>query len=376
MPPQLETITTATLKHAEKCDYNKKRCLIENCSPSKAVGMAHIWDRQTKSSIVEALEWGWGMRKGSLNLDTSRNILFLGASLHELYKNRKWALVPEESVVRQYLYKSFDLPLWRNDFRDIQGETFKYTFQPIQDMEDIYVARQSTDDPQEVAVHEYPFETFPVLTSHVHPKYVILHLGDILCSGLERSARRRILEKYPWLALVESLYLRWVAYLPEDADQDPTYVPHHPQDDAQSLSSLSISTNASFRTPLRRIQPLVGRQSSTSSSSSSSSASSSNSSSSSASSNTSQSVISDGTVSSNASPGHKTRDLHVRLLTCRALRDQARDDGLENPKWTKSRIASWAEQCVPCSPPPAPRRAQTSKSSKRQPKKGRKIRTR
>ncbi|PPR01850.1 hypothetical protein CVT24_001738 [Panaeolus cyanescens] len=343
-PPSLERRTTAARKHAEKRDYSKTRCLIENCSSTKAVELAHIFDRQrtTKLSIIEAIEWGWAMRKGSLNLDTSRNILFLGASLHEIYKYWKWALVPEESVVRQYFHKSFDLPLWRKDFRDIQGETFKYTFQPIQDMEDIYIARQSTDNSQEVIIHEYPFKTLPVLTSHVHPKYVILHLGQILCSGLVGSTAHYIMEKYPWLELVEALYIRWVAAIPRNADQDPTYAQHYPQDDVQSLSSLSHSTStASFRTPLRRIRrlrPSVDDQSSSSSSSSDSSSSSTSGSS-------SQGTTSNGTGSSNASHDHKTGNSDARLLTYRALREQARDDKLENPKWTKNRIASWAEQC-------------------------------
>ncbi|PPR01854.1 hypothetical protein CVT24_001742 [Panaeolus cyanescens] len=351
-PPLLEKITTAARKHAENRDYNEQRCLIENCSPSKAVEMAHIWDRQTKSSIIEALEWGWGLRKGSLNLDTSRNILFLDASLHELYKDRKWALVPEESDVRQFLHKSFDLPLWREDFRDIQGETFKYTFTPIQDMEDIYLARQSTDNSQEVTIHEYPFETFPVLTSHVHPKYVILHLGVILCSGLERSARRRILEKYPWLELVESLYLRWVAYLPEDADQDPTYViPHHLQDSQESdVESLSDSTGVSFRTPLRRIRrlrPLRGSQSSSSLSSNSSSSAFMY-----TSSGELQSIATTSHETSSSDPSHgpgPQDSSSMRLLTYSTLREQAHDNKLENPKWRKARILSWAKQCSPVS---------------------------
>lgn len=90
---------------------------------------------------MKAIEWAWGLRKGTLNLDTRQNIFFrefsrlasvewpsdhhptVGAAVHALYKSRKWALLPSEEIIDQYLTepcgKYLGIPLDREDFPNI-----------------------------------------------------------------------------------------------------------------------------------------------------------------------------------------------------------------------------------------------------------------
>ena len=91
---------------------------------------------------MRAIEYAWNMRKGTLNLDTRRNVFFrkslhaetnlkldqtkyycyaVGSSMRDLYESGKWALLPPEEVVDKYLSKprgryNRGNPLDREDF--------------------------------------------------------------------------------------------------------------------------------------------------------------------------------------------------------------------------------------------------------------------
>ncbi|KAL0945142.1 hypothetical protein HGRIS_004295 [Hohenbuehelia grisea] len=54
---------------------------------------------------MSSLEWFWGMKHGSLNLDTRYNVFPISSSLLRLYEENKWGLLlsddimPEDSVL-------------------------------------------------------------------------------------------------------------------------------------------------------------------------------------------------------------------------------------------------------------------------------------
>ncbi|PPQ99637.1 hypothetical protein CVT24_005215 [Panaeolus cyanescens] len=234
LPSNLAAITGSAIKRAQDADPNLQRCLIENCSTSMAVQLAHVYDREEGASDCEmrALEWSWGLVKGSLNLDTRRNIFFVGESMYEMYKRYQWSLVPEEKVVRRFLYKFNSGPRDRYDFPNLQSRTFKYRFLPVDNMEDMYINRQSDDNT--VTVHEYPFAGLPVLTSHIHPTFVMLHLSVAL--------------------RMQKLHISWFSAPPSEAEQEPTYMPPH---HSYSTSIRSNFNHESLRTPPSRIPTLI-----------------------------------------------------------------------------------------------------------------------
>ncbi|PPQ85194.1 hypothetical protein CVT24_007947 [Panaeolus cyanescens] len=202
------------MKRAQDTDPNMQRCLIENCSTSMAIQLGHVYDREETAHGhgMDSLEWNWGLIKGSLHLDTRRNVFFVGTSLYELYKRHNWSLVPEEMVVSQFFYEGGTRPRKRRDFPKLQSQTFKYTFLPIKNMEDVYISRQSEDNT--VTIHEYPFSGFPTITSHIHPVFVLLHLSESLwCVNTE--SYNAIVKQYPWLHKMRELHTSWFAELPQ-----------------------------------------------------------------------------------------------------------------------------------------------------------------
>ncbi|PPQ80317.1 hypothetical protein CVT24_000416 [Panaeolus cyanescens] len=98
VPPELR-------EAAALVDPNEQRCLIENRSKGTTVELAHVYDRDytAEKEMMDGIEWCWGIRRGSLNFDTSRNMFFLDVSVFKLYRKRKWVLIPEEHVVDRYL---------------------------------------------------------------------------------------------------------------------------------------------------------------------------------------------------------------------------------------------------------------------------------
>ncbi|KAF9037563.1 hypothetical protein BJ165DRAFT_1501840 [Panaeolus papilionaceus] len=349
----LKPITDAAIKRAQASDPNSQRCLIENCSKSQAVALAHVFSRESLTHLVDGLEWSWAMKKGTLNLDTRHNIFFLSASMHELYKDKKWALLPDKDTVYRYFDEQNLIPLRRNQFPTIEGETFQYKLLPVQEMEDVYIARQAINVAgASVVVHEYPFDDLPIVTSHVHPKYVILHLGQLL-SNRQIITRKALIQQIPWLKDVRSLFSRWTL-VQGGAEDEPSYMPPPGKSDEHSSGTPSNLSNDDSYTPLRRIQP--DTHSST------------------------EGVHTDGNCSPFPTNGSgmtsewcipakraATRKRSVaelvddlpgsppkRLLTANALKRQEELDNLESVKWTSERISRWARDFRSPSPTPSP----------------------
>ncbi|PPQ99651.1 hypothetical protein CVT24_005229 [Panaeolus cyanescens] len=251
-------MTGSAIKRAQDADPNGQRCLIENCSTNMAVQLGHVYNREETASDyeIQSLEWSWGLIKGSLNLDTKRNVFFVGASLYELYKRHQWSLVPEEKVVSQFFYECRSRPRRRSDFPKLQSQTFKYTFLPIKRMEDVCITRQS--DGNTVTIYEHPFSGFPTITSHIHPTFVLLHLTNALWS-ITRERYDAIVRQYPWLRGMRDLHTMWFARLPGDANRNPTYVP--PPQSQSLLTSQPAPDDNIFRTPPRRIPVLTSQRS-------------------------------------------------------------------------------------------------------------------
>lgn len=218
------------------------RCLVENCPKERGVEAAHVVPRELSADrkLMRSIEWSWKMRKGTLNLDARRNIFFLGASLHSLYKSDLWALIPEEHVVDRFLSKPkgkiLGSPLWRERFPDLEDETFRYTFIPLADLSSFGITRQNQDtnlaDPGAFTTHLHPFTTLPSFTSHVHPKYVILRMACLL-SSYKAQIDPFIINLRKTNSVVRKLLkfkTAWAsASLPFRANADPSFVNVIPQ---------------------------------------------------------------------------------------------------------------------------------------------------
>ncbi|KXN85948.1 Pre-mRNA-splicing factor brr2 [Leucoagaricus sp. SymC.cos] len=161
-------------ERVQAVDPNGGRCLVENCSSTRAIQYYHLVPRNvwTDSGILDALEWHWNMRANTLNLDTRRNVFPAGASVHHMLDTGRWVLVPEEAIVQQY-YDALD-PILKSAERARfpiipDCNDFQYTLIPIKDMEDIAFTRQMATGgppvPDNFVTHLFPYNTFPFLTN-------------------------------------------------------------------------------------------------------------------------------------------------------------------------------------------------------------------
>ncbi|KAF6741566.1 hypothetical protein DFP72DRAFT_1180392 [Ephemerocybe angulata] len=264
--PSIKPISEGSKIRAQKADPNGMRCLVENCPKERGVEAVHVVPREMSADrkFMKSIEWSWKMRKGTLNLDTRRNVFFLGASLQSLYKSGLWALIPEERIVDRFLSKPKGRfpgsPLPRQRFPDLEDETFRYTFIPLADLSSFGITRQNQGtnlaDPVAFTTHLHPFTTLPSFTSHVHPKYVILRMACLL-SSLEKQTDPfiiNLLETNPVVCKLADFYPAWASgCLPIGAKADPSFlnvVPHEEEDgEEEERAYMSMESQSDYEEP-------------------------------------------------------------------------------------------------------------------------------
>ncbi|KAF5335298.1 hypothetical protein D9611_011670 [Ephemerocybe angulata] len=229
-----EQTSNGCIIRAQERDPNGMRCLVENCPRDRAVEVADVVPRERSADhkFMTSIEWSWNMRKGTLNLDCHRNIFFLGASLHSLYKSGLWALLPEEHIVDRYMDEPpgrfAKTALEREEFPVVEGETFQYTFLPLSDMSSFGITRQNQEtnlaDPTAFTTHLHPFSTLPSFTSHVHPNFVILRIACLLHHKSRDPYVTKLRNTNPVVRKLHDFFPAWVlGELPPWALTDPTF---------------------------------------------------------------------------------------------------------------------------------------------------------
>ncbi|KAF9037602.1 hypothetical protein BJ165DRAFT_1558400 [Panaeolus papilionaceus] len=329
MDTSLEPITQAAKRRAQAADPNGRHCLVENCTSNRAVQLAHVFQRDAATNEMQtgSLEWTWNMQRQTLNLDTRRNIFFLGASMNQLYRENKWALLPEQAIVNQYYDEDGLFVLTRGDFPEIQ------------------IWKNSSSHAK---------LTFQMITSHIHPTFAIVRLGFIIERKLQLDERRALKAKYPILDPITSLYKEWTLSPPDNARDDPTFIPPRPPHNecAGQIISESSSQVDSNCTPRRRI-PLTHTPIDKPSTSSGSSYSS----------GVAPVLIPKATHPRRVQPLRKKKlnkrtspkqePLRRKSLTSRALQVEE-NQGTDTNKWTPQKISKWAEVCNPSFLPKTP----------------------
>jgi hypothetical protein len=78
--------------------------------------------------------------------------------------------------------------------------------------------------PEYEGFHRYPFDSLPLLQSHLHPKFVIYDVGNKLHT-LDEPLLEKIVVKFPIMKEIQDLYTSWVAGpLWDEAVKDSTYI--------------------------------------------------------------------------------------------------------------------------------------------------------
>lgn len=71
--------------------------------------------------------------------------------------------------------------------------------------------------------HVYPFNTLPLLMSHLHPKYAIFEAGRKL-ANLSTTCAQQLVRDYPSLGLAMTLHDAWTRRPPSSAERDSSYI--------------------------------------------------------------------------------------------------------------------------------------------------------
>lgn len=190
-----EHVPDDALKRVNEAPGNitRLRCLIDNIESRHVVDYAHVLSRADgkKNELMSNLERSWGIEPGTLNSNSHRNIFRLSAKFHRLFDEGKWLLLPETKILDEYNqhYANQGLPI---DFPAVMHDSYKYTLVAHPDMKQVAIHRRTEgieiSSPSAFKTFVYPYEDFPTIVSHVHPRFIIFNSGQKLDKLLKIKA--------------------------------------------------------------------------------------------------------------------------------------------------------------------------------------------
>ncbi|CAE6468561.1 unnamed protein product [Rhizoctonia solani] len=154
--------------HNKKCSVTFLESLPE-CS--------HILPRSTQLRQVRTLEYAWGKRFNSLNLDSTQNMMWLSPHMHSYFDRRIWVLLPPKSdleKVKSTTIEQFSLAK-KTDFTSVlHRDIRKYDFVLLAHFTDPIVRVENIN---QASTHWPPYDSLSPVRSHVHPYFVICNVG-------------------------------------------------------------------------------------------------------------------------------------------------------------------------------------------------------
>ncbi|KAF9521889.1 hypothetical protein CPB83DRAFT_162875 [Crepidotus variabilis] len=206
---------------------NESRCLVTNFEPDGTIQYAHILPRAFGK--VTQLEYHWGIKYGCLNVDTRLNVIRLRSDIHQHFDRGSILFLPSEKIVGRYLL---------DPQAAIEETTYHYTLVALRNVQTVPLTRRNIPpQPTSLQNYEYPFESFPVLESHAHPRFMIMHVGIALQKTTDFFD---LTERYPsqekLIRDIWKLFEKWTGIISKESldkfkDSQP------PQSDQESDSS-------------------------------------------------------------------------------------------------------------------------------------------
>ncbi|PPQ66914.1 hypothetical protein CVT24_008529 [Panaeolus cyanescens] len=203
---------------------NEDRCIIEN--KTLAVDLCHVFGRKLSKfdGLMTLFEFWWGMVHRSLNLDTRWNAFYALKTYHKLFDQFKWTLVPQLATLDNYA-SSFD----RNDRMKLaavlEADTGPHSYiflplSPVMQGQAIHFQKEpNPTKPEDFSYIFYPFSSpgSPhLITSHIHPKFLIILLGRAMMEGLIDKNQIPNCEEYkPYMNAIEKIYGQWTKEVTE-----------------------------------------------------------------------------------------------------------------------------------------------------------------
>ncbi|KAF9037550.1 hypothetical protein BJ165DRAFT_1501784 [Panaeolus papilionaceus] len=252
------------------------RCLIENRGnrekPTVGIQLCHTFARSMSLKIdtMTSIEYYWGMKRGSLNLDSGSNCFYAVSDLHAMFDNGLWGLLPEMKILKKYEAaidrdRTVDdedrgvhirLAFEEDQVKPVDGHPnfyHTYTFLAFnRSMEDRDIHVYTWDsNGRRIRKRErrYPFNK-PLLKvqSHLHPKFVILSMGQQLRDGkhiTEKHLQQQHVQQFSnELDLVKKLHKHWTKPLTLDQEESE----HFPSFDSEDVDTKASRTSHDSKT--------------------------------------------------------------------------------------------------------------------------------
>ncbi|KDN34177.1 hypothetical protein RSAG8_12733, partial [Rhizoctonia solani AG-8 WAC10335] len=191
LPYQPGQLTTPHLQSSACTEYTTP---LQNILPTSGTASDAVKTRLTESSpdgkkcsitlsagaeLLTTLEYAWGMKSGTLNLDTTQNMMWLSPNLHTWFDNGDWALLPPLSDLTVIQNTSLcQLSLAKKTkfttvlcwgIRSYDFVHFTPATEPI--------FRFDRPGPINYSIYPPPFSAFPPVSSHIHPYFVICNIA-------------------------------------------------------------------------------------------------------------------------------------------------------------------------------------------------------
>ncbi|KDQ24843.1 hypothetical protein PLEOSDRAFT_161125 [Pleurotus ostreatus PC15] len=262
----LDSRSTRSLNIAARVNAvcpHKDRCLLQNLGPESGIQYVHVVPRALAQDdeLMNKLEWYWGMARRTIDLDTCYNMFPCGAQFHISHDALRWGLLPSDDIVAQYhdsltrVHSEFYAE--RTNFPNIPDGNFSYRFLPLRDMEVVPIIRLrmptpgNSLGPSDTVTHYFPFDTMPILTSHIHPKFAIFELGRQI-SAFPIDVKIKLINTTPILCSILDIFRAWSESPPAGFLADTAFNPHPDDEDDDEDEDCSDTGTI----PQRKLAPL------------------------------------------------------------------------------------------------------------------------
>ncbi|KAF9037574.1 hypothetical protein BJ165DRAFT_1597299 [Panaeolus papilionaceus] len=209
------------------------------------IQLCHTFGRANalKVHLITSIEYHLGMEHKSLNIDSRWNCFLAINNFHAMFDNGMWCLLPQREILDRYKnatkkdrgrYGVYIRDVMKKDDIDVSDDNPKYhtyTFLALDPEMVVVPIYRHTDMIPGVSAGKverilFPYnepETFQI-TSHVHPKFVILNLGEKLSDeGSITPNMRRQPHLIPYTQdfnTIRELYNTWTSLISREQEME------------------------------------------------------------------------------------------------------------------------------------------------------------
>ncbi|EPQ60201.1 hypothetical protein GLOTRDRAFT_134926 [Gloeophyllum trabeum ATCC 11539] len=198
------------------------RCLVTlEHEPPETIGKCYLLGHGTPSARIRQLEYAWGYKAGTLDLESADNKIHLRADIRCSFDDGGFVILPDLNTIKRIYRDTVDYMLAHDGARPPRAHifphesataTWTYDFVPLKLLsQNVTIHRRSLDPssqpptspsaPAAYTLHHPPFPNFPKLECAAHPFFAIANAVEKFRKNVETVLR------YPHLVEVRMALL-------------------------------------------------------------------------------------------------------------------------------------------------------------------------